>query len=108
MALRELDGPAGAPWERPLAGALDLLTVESELLASNPLGDSNKRPLYVYRSPGLASGSTSGPVPSVYVIQGFSGQVDMWVARTAFEPTMIERLDAMDLAPTGRQVVEAE
>jgi hypothetical protein len=34
-------------------------------------------------------------VPSVYVIQGFTGQVDAWLARSAFEPTMIERLDAM-------------
>lgn len=95
MALRELDGPPGAPWERPLKGALDRLTVESELLADNPLGDSAKRPMYVYRSPGLANGRTSGPVPSVYVIQGFSGQVDMWMSRTAFEPTMVERLDEM-------------
>ena len=34
-------------------------------------------------------------VASVYVIQGYSGQVDMWPARAAFEPTVIERLDAM-------------
>jgi enterochelin esterase-like enzyme len=95
VSLRELDGPPDEPWERPLAGALDKLVIESELLAGNPLGDSPRRPLYVYRSPGLASGETRGPVPSVYVIQGFSGQVDMWVGRTAFEPTMVERLDAM-------------
>ena len=95
VSLRELEGPAGAPWERPLHGALDRLTIASELLAGNPLGDSPRRPLYVYRSPGLASGKTSGPVPSVYVIQGFTGQADMWLSRTAFEPTMIERLDTM-------------
>jgi hypothetical protein len=95
VSLREVDGPAGPPWERPLSGALDRLTIESELLAGNPLGDSARRPLYVYRSPGLASGKTSGPVPSVYVIQGFTGQVDMWLDRSPFEPTMIERLDAM-------------
>ena len=65
--------------------------VESALLADNPLGDPARRPLYVYRSPGVAD----DPVPTVYVIQGFSGQVDMWLGRTAFEPTMIERLDAM-------------
>lgn len=92
MALREVDGPAGAPWERPLAGGLDRLTVESDLLEGNPLGDPSRRPLYVYRSPGV--GATSG-VPSVYVIQGYSGQVDMWLARSAFEPTFVERLDAM-------------
>jgi hypothetical protein len=95
VALREVDGPAGAPWERPLNGAFDRLTIESELLAGNPLNDPSRRPLFVYRSPGLASGKTSGPVPSVYVIQGFTGQADMWLSRSAFEPTMIERLDAM-------------
>jgi hypothetical protein len=52
MALREAEGSAGAPWERPLAGTLDRLVVESELLAGNPLGDPQQRPLYVYRPPG--------------------------------------------------------
>src|SRR3954453_13230515 len=92
MALREVDGPAGAPWERPLAGALDRLVVESELLAGNPLGDPARRPLYVYRPPGLGQ---TARVPSVYVIQGYTGQLDMWLNRTMFEPTMIERLDVM-------------
>jgi S-formylglutathione hydrolase FrmB len=94
MPLREVDGPAGAPWERPLAGAVDRLVVESEALAGNPLGDPARRPLYVYRSPGLAR-DRRRRVPTVYVIQGFTGQLDMWLARAAFEPTMIERLDAM-------------
>ena len=93
MPLRDVDGPVGAPWERPLQGALDRLVVESELLADNPLGDSARRPLYVYRSPGVAAGT--GPVPAVYVIQGYTGQLDMWLSRVAFEPTMVERLDAM-------------
>jgi S-formylglutathione hydrolase FrmB len=93
VAAREVEGPAGAPWERPLAGAFDRLVIESELLTGNPLGDSARRPLYVYRSPGVVSGN--GPVPAVYVIQGYTGQIDMWTARAAFEPTMIERLDAM-------------
>ena len=96
VALRELDDQvAGAPWERPLAGAFDQLVIESELLADNPLGDSARRPLLVYRSPGVARGRVSAGVPSVYVIQGYSGQVDMWLARTAFEPTIVERLDEM-------------
>ena len=73
-----------------MAGSLDRLVVESEVLADNPLGDPNRRPLYVYRPPGLGSG-----VPSIYVIQGYSGQVDMWLGRQAFEPTFVERLDAM-------------
>ena len=91
MALREVDGAAGAPWELELRGTLDTLVVESELLAGNPLGDPARRPLYVYSSPGVAG----EPVPSVYVIMGFTGQLDMWFNRPMMEPTMFERLDAM-------------
>jgi S-formylglutathione hydrolase FrmB len=94
MALRESDGSPGAPWERPLAGSLDRLVVESELLAQNPLGDPQQRPLYVYRPPGIDLDHPR-PLPSVYVIQGYTGQLDMWASRTPFEPTMFERLDAM-------------
>jgi S-formylglutathione hydrolase FrmB len=94
VPLTEVDGPAGAPWERPLAGALDRLVVESELLAGNPLGDPSRRPLYVYRPPGVSLDRSDG-VPAVYVIQGYTGQLDMWLNRTPFEPTMVERLDAM-------------
>jgi enterochelin esterase-like enzyme len=94
VALREVTGPAGAPWEQPLEGALDRLVVESDVLTDNPLGDSARRPLYVYRSPGVARGEARH-VPSVYLIQGYSGQVDMWLSRSGFEPTIIERLEAM-------------
>jgi S-formylglutathione hydrolase FrmB len=94
MTLREVEGPAGAPWERPLHGTLDRLVVESELLAGNPLGDPARRPLYVYRPPGVELDHPR-PLPSVYVIQGYTGMVDMWLNRTPFEPAMVERLDAM-------------
>jgi len=94
MTMKEVQGLAGAPWEKPLAGRLDKLVVESEILAGNPLGDPTRRPLYVYASPGVVNG-TATDVGSIYVIQGFSGQLDMWLGRTAFEPTVIERFDAM-------------
>jgi len=94
VPLREVEGPAGPPWSRPLGGALDQLVIESELLAGNPLGDPPRRPLYVYRSPRVAAGR-SGRVPTIYMLQGFSGQLDTWLARKAFEPTVIERLDEM-------------
>ncbi len=94
MTLREIDGPPGAPWDRRLAGALDRITVQSELLADNPLGDPARRPLYVYRPPGVSVGHGEA-LPAVYVIQGFTGQLDMWLARSACEPTLVERLDAM-------------
>jgi hypothetical protein len=94
MALHEVEGPAGAPWERPLHGTLDRLVVESDLLAGNPLGDPARRPLYVYRPPGVERDHPRA-LPSVYVIQGYTGQLDMWLNRQSLEPTMIERLDAM-------------
>jgi len=94
VSLREVEGPAGAPWERPMHGTLDRLVVESELLAANPLGDPARRPLWVYRPPGVERDHPR-PLPSVYVIQGYTGQLDAWGNRTPFEPTMLERLDAM-------------
>jgi enterochelin esterase-like enzyme len=92
VSLREVEGPPGAPWNRSLAGRLDSLTVESEVLADNPLRDPARRPLYVYSSPGAPDGAS---LPCVYVIQGFTGQADMWLSRSAFEPNLVERLDAM-------------
>ena len=94
MSLREVDGPPGAPWQRPMHGTLDQLLVESELLADNPLGDPEVRPLWVYRPPGVELDHPR-PLPSVYVIQGYTGQLDMWTRREPFELTFIERLDAM-------------
>jgi S-formylglutathione hydrolase FrmB len=94
MSLRAAEGPAGAPWERPMHGTLDRLVVESELLAANPLGDPARRPLYVYRPPGVEADHPR-PLPSVYMIQGYTGQLDAWFRRDAFEPTVIERIDGM-------------
>ena len=84
----------GRPWSRPLAGTLDRLVVESEILADNPLGDPARRPLYVLRPPGVELDHPR-PLPCIYVIQGYTGQLDMWTSRNAFEPTFIERMDAM-------------
>ncbi|MGH2693501.1 MAG: alpha/beta hydrolase [Actinomycetota bacterium] len=84
----------GPPWERKLKGRFDKLVVESKALQDNPLGDPTRRPVYVYLPPSFRS-----PIPSIYVIQGYTGQVDMWFNRAAFEPTMLERLDEMFSAP---------
>jgi S-formylglutathione hydrolase FrmB len=94
MSLREVDGGPGAPWERPMHGSLDRLVVESDALADNPLGDPARRPLYVYRPPGVERDHPR-PLPSVYVIQGYTGQLDMWFARNPFQPTVIEAFDAL-------------
>jgi S-formylglutathione hydrolase FrmB len=75
-------------------GTLDRLIVESDALAANPLADPARRPLYVYRPPGVELDHPR-PLPSVYFIQGYTGQLDMLFGRTPFEPTIIERIDAL-------------
>jgi hypothetical protein len=92
VSLRERDGAPGAPWDRPFHGTLEKLVVESDLLAGNPLDDPAHRPLWVYLPPGVEHDHPK-PLPAVYVIQGYTGQVDMWANRVAFEPTFLERLD---------------
>jgi pimeloyl-ACP methyl ester carboxylesterase len=75
----------GSP--RPLRGQLDEHVVESVALRDNPLGDPHERPLWVYTPPSYAGG------PTVYVLQGFTGQLEMWRNRAAFRPTFLELLD---------------
>ena len=55
----------------------------------------------MYLPPGVQADSGDS-LASVYVIQGMTGQLDMWLERVAFEPNMIERIDdafAADGAP---------
>jgi S-formylglutathione hydrolase FrmB len=94
MALRQVDDALGTPWQRPFAGTVDKLVVESDLLADNPLGDPNRRPLWVYRPPGVELDHPR-PLPSIYVIQGYFGRLDAWEARGPFEPNLLERVDAL-------------
>src|SRR3954451_8600676 len=94
MSLREASGPLDPPWNRELRGSFDELIVESDLLAGNPLGDPSKRPLYVYRPPGVEAGG-GGDLPSVYLIQGYYGRIDGWRQRPPYEPSMVERVDRL-------------
>jgi len=87
------------PWSKELAGRLDEHELESAALAGNPLGDPSRRPLWVYEPPG-AQGAT---LPAIYLIQGFTGQVDMWRNRSAFRPSVIELID--DLRAPARVVL---
>ena len=85
---------AGAPWATPLAGRLETHLLTSDALRDNPLGDPHVRPLVVYVPPGA-----DGPLPVIYQLQGFTGQVDMWANRAPFRPTHFERLDALFADP---------
>jgi hypothetical protein len=79
------------PWSKPLAGKLEEQSIESALLRGNPRGDPHVRPLYVYTPPGYERGDRS--YPSVYLLQGWTGQVDMWRNRSGLRPNAIELID---------------
>jgi S-formylglutathione hydrolase FrmB len=88
----------GRPWRHPLRGRLDELVVDSAVLRGNPLGDPSRRPLLVYTPPELDDDGP--PLPVVYLLQGYTGQVDMWHNRTAFRPNVIELIDELFSDPT--------
>jgi S-formylglutathione hydrolase FrmB len=79
----ELAEGMSAPWSYPLAGRFEEHVVTSEALRGNPLGDPHERPLWVYLPPGYDD-DPERRYPSIYVIQGYTGQLDMWRNRGAF------------------------
>jgi pimeloyl-ACP methyl ester carboxylesterase len=70
---------------------LDEHAFESAALRGNPLADPHERPLWVWTPPRYADSCRR--YPSVYVLQGFTGQLDMWRNRQPFRPTYLELLD---------------
>lgn len=88
-------------WASELSGRFEETVFESESLAGNPLGDPNRRPLWVYLPPGYDD-EPGRPYPSVYMIQGLTGQLDMWRNRTPFRrnfPELADELFASGEAP---------
>jgi hypothetical protein len=79
------------PWGRELRGRLDEHVLESDALRGNPLGDPAARPLWVYAPPGAGD----EPLPALFLIQGHTGQLDMWRNRSAFRPTVVELVDRL-------------
>jgi S-formylglutathione hydrolase FrmB len=94
MSLRQVEGSPADPWEQPLQGLLERLMVRSELLEGNPLGDPAVRPLYVY-CPAAAGREPMKRLPSVYLLQGFGGELEEWLTSPPSRPTTVEQLDAM-------------
>jgi hypothetical protein len=82
------------PWSTQPAGRLDELTIDSDLLRDNPLGDPARRPLLVYTPPGYDA-EPERRYPSVYVLQGYMGHLTMWHNRSAFRQPFPERADAL-------------
>jgi hypothetical protein len=88
------------PWQVEPRGRFEQQTVVSRALEGNPLGDPHERPLWVYLPPGCGD-DPGRRFPSIYVIQGFTGQVDMWWNRTALRPTVPELVDELFAAAEG-------
>ena len=82
------------PWHVEPKGRFERLTVTSRVLQGNPLADPHERPLWVYLPPGVGD-DPARRYPSIYLIQGFTGQVDMWWNRSALRPTVPELVDEL-------------
>lgn len=95
------------PWQRPFRGRLDEAVIESELLRDNPLGDPAIRPIWAYLPPSYER-EPDRRFPTIYLLQGMTGQLDMWRNRSAFRPTVPELVDELfagDDAPAPAIVV---
>ena len=89
------------PWASELRGRFEETEFDSEALRDNPLGDPHQRPLWVYLPPGYDD-EPERRYPSVYMIQGLTGQLDMWRNRTPFRrnfPELADELVASGEAP---------
>jgi hypothetical protein len=82
------------PWSREPVGRFEELEIESDILRDNPLGDPHVRPLWIYLPPAYDA-EPDRRFPSIYLIQGMTGQLDMWRNRSAFRPNVPERIDAL-------------
>jgi S-formylglutathione hydrolase FrmB len=82
------------PWSIEPRGRFEEHIFESDTLKQNPLGDPSQRPLWVYLPPGYDD-APAERYPTVYLIQGLTGQLDMWRNRTPFRKNMPELVDEL-------------
>src|SRR5918996_843067 len=82
------------PWHVDPKGRFERHTVTSRALEGNPLGDPHERPLWVYTPPSYGD-DPDARYPAVYVIQGLTGQLDMWRTRPPFRRTFPGLADAL-------------
>lgn len=88
----------GPPWGHAWQGTLTDHVFDSEALTANPLGDPHRRPLLVYTPPAYAA-EPDRRFPTIYQIQGLTGQLDMWRNRRAFRQTVPEMVDDLFSTP---------
>lgn len=82
------------PWSVSLSGRFDEVVFESTVLKENPLHDPSERPLWIYLPPGYDA-DPERRYPSIYMIQGLTGQLDMWRNRSPFRKNFPELADAL-------------
>ena len=82
------------PWSFEPRGRFEEAEFESEALEGNPLGDPSTRPLRIYLPPGYDD-DPGRRYPSIYVIQGLTGQLDMWQNRAPFRKNFPELADEL-------------
>jgi len=92
-----------APWPAALRGRLEKVTVASELLRGNPLGDPHERPLRVYLPPDYPDQTRR--FPSVYLLPGYGGSAASWASRPAYGRPVLEMIAGRTVAahPVERQ-----
>ncbi len=88
----------GPPWGHDWQGRIEEHIFESEVLRENALGDPHRRPVYIYTPPAYEA-EPDRRFPTIYVIQGLTGQVDMWRNRKAFRANIPELVDDQFAAP---------
>ena len=92
MPFEQLD-EVGPPWAHPMAGRVEQRVIASQALTGNPLGDPHRRPLLVQLPPAYDSEPERRFV-TIYVLQGFTNQVDTWLNRKPWQRNPVEELDA--------------
>jgi hypothetical protein len=76
-----------------MAGRVEDRVLDSQALTGNPLGDPHQRPIIV-QLPEAYDAQPDRRFPVIYVLQGYTHQVDMWRNRRAFQPNTLEEVDA--------------
>src|SRR5438874_5756873 len=80
------------PWSYQIRGRYDEHMFTSEVLKDNPLHDPYERPLWVYVPPGYDA-EPERRYPAIYMMQGLTGQLDMWRNRSPFRTNFPELAD---------------
>lgn len=87
--MSDLSSHADAPFS--LAGRMEFRS-RSPQLRGNALGDSHERPVWVLLPPGYDD--TNHAYPTIYVLPGYGGHLEMWLSHGAHRPSVPEAIDA--------------